>query len=94
MICRAMRDRRPAGHQSRFPVTGSKDESMSAVLLLTDSSQTSSTPASTRDGDIGRPAIKCRSRHDERYDALANAPAHNSVAGHRLDDRPVLPEQG
>jgi hypothetical protein len=36
---------------------------------------------------------KCQSRHDECYDAVADVPAVNAVASHRLDDRPILPKQ-
>jgi hypothetical protein len=36
---------------------------------------------------------KCQSRHNERYNAVVNAPAVNAVAGHRLNDRPILPKQ-
>jgi hypothetical protein len=36
---------------------------------------------------------KCQSRHNECYDTVADAPAVNAVASHRLDDRPILPKQ-
>jgi hypothetical protein len=36
---------------------------------------------------------KCQSRHNERYDTVADATAVNAVASHRLDDRPFLPEE-
>jgi hypothetical protein len=36
---------------------------------------------------------KCQSRHNERYDTVADAPAVDAVVGHRLNDRPFLPKE-
>jgi hypothetical protein len=36
---------------------------------------------------------ECQSRHNECYDTVADAPAVDAVAGHRLNDRPFLPKE-